>query len=147
MWSIVKLRCCVGSVLQVAPGPSRAHVHTRRNLCQVLTVLLGRPKAAARGQHIAVVLGEALVHPKQIVLHGLLIIRRGKVRGPAILAIPRVGVFMGQQCSREFPQLGIDLSALTGAAVIGLMMLQTEMRHVVAKAEKKVVIPVMGGAE
>src|SRR5579864_9327593 len=108
MRSVIQLCRIVRGILQIAPSFSRTMVEARGNPREMPTILVLSPQAASSRKHVSVILREAFVHPKQIVLHGLLIIGRGQVRGTAILSIPGVRVLVRQERCLEFPKLRID---------------------------------------
>ena len=79
------------------PLSSLLIVHLGSGRSYRLAKIFWRPKAAARGQNFSEIFRQAFIDPKQIAVHWLLEIRSRQIRGPSILAIPRVGVFMAQQ--------------------------------------------------
>ena len=114
---------------------------------QFLAILLRCPQPAARGQHIAQVIGQAFIDPQQIVLHRLFVIRSGQVSRPPIFAIPRMHVFMWQQTGMKGSDFRIDQRPFFGAAVIRFVMLQAKMSNVITQTENEVVVAVMGSPE
>jgi hypothetical protein len=56
-------------------------------------------------------------------------------------------IFVGQQAGFGFARGFIHQAALVDAAVVGLVMLQAEVRHVIAHAVEEVVVAVMMRAE
>ena len=109
--------------------------------------LLWRQQAAARGQHFAQVLRQAFVNPEQVILHGLLIIRRGQIGRTAVLSVPRMHVLVREQAGCRFAFAVIDQRTLGDAAVVRLVVFQSEVRHVIAQAEQEVVIAIVMRAE
>ena len=86
-----------GGVLDVAPGAAGAVVILGGDGGEPLLILLGGPDAAARGEHVAEVLGQAFIDPEQIALHRLLVVAGGEARGTAVLAVPAMGELVRQQ--------------------------------------------------
>jgi hypothetical protein len=99
---------------------------------QVIARLLGCEQAAASGQHRAQVIRQSLVDPEQIVLHRLLIVGSGEVRGTPVFSVPRMNVLVGEQAGVQLARGFVHKPSLVDAAVVGLMVLQTEVRDVIA---------------
>src|SRR5438105_2909463 len=99
---------------------------------EVFTELIGTPQAAARSQNVAQVFRQTFVNPEQVGLHGLLIVGCSEASGPAILSIPGVDVFVREQRRVQLAFGLVDQAPFSDAAVVGLVMLKTEMRDVIA---------------
>ena len=114
---------------------------------EVVAVLIGGKQAAARGEHEAEIVGQAFVDPEQIVLHGLLVVGRGEVGGAAEFSVPGVDILVRQQAGRKFAGSIVDQGALIDAAVVGFVMLETEVRNVIAEGVEEVIVAVVMRAE
>src|SRR5579864_3936492 len=113
------------------------------HLREVLAELVGSPKPAACRKNAAQILGESFVHPEQVGLHGLLIIGGGQPGGATVFSVPRMNIFMGQKRGIKFPFGLVDEAAFADAAVVGLMMLESEMRDVVTQCVEKMIVAIM----
>ena len=58
-----------------------------------------------------------------------------------------MNVLVGEQAGLHLARGFIDEAALVNAAVVGFVVLQTEVRDVIAQAEKKVVVAIVMRAE
>ena len=137
----------VGGVLQVAPGAAGRVIEPGGDIGHIVAELLGRAQAAARAENIAEIGSEAFIDPKEIILHGLLVVGSGEVGGTAVFAVPRMYVLVGKQAGGEEALLGIDESALAAAAVVGFVMLEAKVRDVIAEAVEEMVVAEMLRAE
>src|SRR4029077_1844387 len=86
-----------GGILQRTPRPSGAMIEHGGGVSQVLTELVWRTQAGARGKKIAEIICQPLVDPKQVAVHWLLVIRRGQPRGTPVLAVPGMNKLMRQK--------------------------------------------------
>ena len=145
--SEIKFRGGVGGVLQVAPGAAGSVIKSGGGHGKVFARLVGSEQPAAGGQHGAEIIREAFVNPQQIVLHGLLIVRSGEIGGAAVFSVPRMHVLVRKQAGFHFASGFIDQSALVDPAVIGFVMLEAEVRDVIAQAEQEVVVAIVMRAE
>ena len=118
-------------------------VQARGNACHVVVVLVLGPQAAARGQQRAQVVRQPLVAPQQVCLHRLLIIRSSQVSRTAELPIPRVHKLMREQAAYHVAGSRPKQNPLRQTAVVGLVMLESKVRHVIAQGQQKMVIPIM----
>src|SRR5207253_6833049 len=103
--------------------------------------------AATGAEHVAKIRSQAFVDPQQIGLHGLFVIRSGQVGWATILTVPGMHVFMRKEAGFDQAQAIIDQSALIRPAVVRFMVLQSKVRHMVAEAEKKVIITIVARTE
>ena len=106
-----------------------------------------RFETAARGQDITQIVGQALVHPEEIALHRRLIVGRRQVGGAPVLAVPRVDELMRQEMGVDAARVLVDQRALGDAIIARLVVLQPEVRRVVAEGIEEVVLAVVRGAE
>ena len=143
----IKLRSGVGGVLQVAPFAAGKVIEGGGGEGEVVAILIGGEQAAAGGEHEAEIIRQAFVDPEEIVLHGLLVVGRGQVGGTAEFSVPRVDVFVGKEAGGKFASGVVDHAALVDAAVVGLVMLQAEVRDVIAERVEEVVVAVVVRAE
>ena len=84
-------------VEQRAPRASRLVVHRGGRQREVLAVELRRAQPAAAAEHVAVVLGQPLVHPQQAAVERGLVVSGHAVHeagGAPVLAVPRMGVLV-----------------------------------------------------
>ena len=93
------------------------------------------------------IFGESLVNPEQVALHGHLIVGRGQARGAAILAIPAMDVFVRKQARVEFAIGLVDQATFADTAIVGFVMLESEVGHVIAERVEEMVVLVMLRAE
>ena len=113
---------------------------------QIAKIVIGH-EAAARGKHLAEVIGQALVIPEQFVAHGLLVIRRGQSRRTPVFAVPRMHHFVRQQVRVPFPRVRVRQKILVQPVVARLVMFQAEMADVVAQGEQEMIIAIVMRAE
>src|SRR5579863_4343797 len=110
---------------------------------QILAVERGGEQAAASGEHEAEIIGETFVNPQQVVLHGLLVVGGGEAGWAAILSVPGVRVFVRQQAGGKFARSVVDEGAFIHAAVVGFVMLEAEVRDVIAQRVEEVIVTIM----
>src|SRR3546814_4666333 len=77
---------------------------------------LHRPQPGACGQHVAPVLGLALVHPQQAALHRHVVVRRPQAGGATILAVPRMRVLVAEQVAAA--RLLVPVGEVAGAQAV-----------------------------
>ncbi len=118
-------------------------IQIRRHLRQLIPSQRGRALAAARCEHVSQVGRQALIHPQQVGLHRLFVIGRRQIRRTPVLPVPRMHILVRQKSRGQFPSVLFDQRALVDAAVIRFVMLQSEMRDVIAQSQQEVVIGVM----
>src|SRR2546423_4465598 len=118
-------------VNQRTPQTARSVVESGGHVREVVPVLFRRPESAARRQNVAVILGQPLVNPEQLVLHRLLVVACGKPRGPSVLAVPGVEVFVREDAPGEARRRLVNERALGDAAVVRLMVFESEVRDAV----------------
>ena len=70
-----------------------------------------------------------------------MIVRSGDVRRTAILAVPRMDHLMGHKARPAFPEFIVDQHALGRAIVTGLVVLEPEVRDLIAERQQKIVFP------
>ena len=143
----IKLRGGVGGVLQVAPLAAGKVVELGGSQGKIVAVLIGAEQAASRGEHEAEIVGQALVDPKQVVLHGLLIVGRREIGGTAIFSIPAMSIFVGQKPGGQLARGVVDQGSFIDAAVVGFVVLESEVRNVIAERIEKMIIAVVMRAE
>jgi hypothetical protein len=122
-------------------------VKVRGGLRQRVGVLLRRPQAAAHCQYVPVILRQPFVDPQHFALHRRLGVRCCQPDRATVLAIPRMDVLMREHTKREPALRLINQCAFGNAAVVGLVVFQAEVCHVVAECEQKVVVFVVLAAE
>jgi len=67
---------------------------------------------------------------------GLLVVRKlVRSAGRRYFSVPRVNVLVREQTGFHFAVGFIHKSAFTDAAIVGLVVLQAKVRHVIAQAE------------
>ena len=108
----------VGSILQIAPNASWAMVEVGGNQRQHIAKLVRCSHRAARAQEVSEIRSQSFVHPQQVTLHGLFVVRRSQIGRTAIFPIPRMHVFMRQQPGCQQSQFRIHKRALRAAAVV-----------------------------
>ncbi len=136
-----------GGVGERTPFASGFVVEAGGGVGEAVAELLGSPQAAARGEHVAEITGQTFVNPQQFALHRLLVIRRGKARGAAVLAVPRVDEFVRQQAGGELAKIGIDKRAQRHAIVAGLVVLEAAAAGHVGERNQEVIAAVVMRAE
>src|SRR5207253_5335227 len=134
-------------ILPVTPGATWTMLQLCCDLCQHIAELLGSANSAAGAEHVAEVRAQAFIHPQQIGLHGLFVIRRGQVGWATILAVPGMNILVRKKAGSDQAQAIVDQSALIRPAVVRFMVLQSKVRHMIAKAEKKVIITIVARTE
>ena len=110
-------------------------------------ILVGSPQAAARREHRAEIVGQSFVAPQQVGLHRLLEVGCRQVRGTAIFAIPRMHKLVRQQPAERHAGAGPEKGVLRQAAVVGLVMLEPKVGHVIAESEQEMVVAIVARAE
>jgi hypothetical protein len=100
---------------------------------------VGAPDAGARGEDVAEVVGEALVDPEEIALHGLLVVGRGEAGGAAIFAVPGVGELVGEEVAFFGEGAFVDEGFFGDAVVGGLVVLEAEVGYLVGERDEEVV--------
>src|SRR5215467_375041 len=75
-------------VLQRSPTATSTIVKHRSIQCQKLPIEVRCDQPAPSSKNPAEIFGEALIYPKEIAFHRLLIVPGGETFGPAILAVP-----------------------------------------------------------
>ena len=80
-------------------------------------------------------------------MHRLIKAARGQSGWTAIFAVPGMSHFVREQRGHELALIFIDQRAFAGPIVAGFMMLQAEVRHVVAQGQEEMVIPIVTGAK
>jgi len=137
-----------GGVKKRTPGAAgTAGAERSGDAGEKFAILLGGPEAAARGEHGAEVVGEAFIAPEEIGLHRLFEVGSGEVGGAAELAVPGVDELMREQAADGEGAAGREEDALGEAAVVRLVMLEAEVRDVIAEREQEVVVAVVARAE
>jgi hypothetical protein len=140
-----------GRVFERSPGAAELGVERGGLDGQRFAEVLRALEAAPRRQNLAQVIRQTFVDPQQAALHGRVVAAigaaRGEPHGPAILAVPGVHELVRQQGAGEFSRAGVDQGALAQAVVAGFVVLQAEVRHVVAEGEEEVIIAVVARAE
>ena len=68
--SEIKLRRGVGSVLQIAPLPPGKVIELCGGDGEIVAILFGGEQPAAGCKHKSQVVGQSLINPQEIVLHG-----------------------------------------------------------------------------
>ncbi len=133
-----------GGVLQIAPhAPGARVVVLRPHRGEAIAIDGGIPYAGACGEHVAQVLRQALIDPQQIALHRLLIVLRGQPSRATVLAVPRVRELVRQQKAGGDEGIVIDKSTFPYTVVRALMVLQTEVRDLVAERDEEMVVAVV----
>ena len=110
---------------------------------EIVAILVGGKQSTACRQYETKIVRQSLVDPEQVVLHDLLIIGRSEVGGAAVLSVPRVNILVGQQASRFFAGGVVDQRALVDTAIVGFMVLEAEVRNVIAERIEEVIIAVV----
>ena len=129
------------------PGPTRITIQIARDARKVFAILFCCPQPASRRQYVAQVFGEALVDPKQLAFHWLLITWRRKPRRTPVLSVPRMHKLVRQQPGAVFPQGRIDQRALGDSIVARLVVFESEMRNVVAQRVKEMIVLIVTRSE
>ena len=80
-------------------------------------------------------------------MHGDLVVGRGQARGAAILAIPAMHVFVRKQARDRVCDPSHRLSRVRNTAIVGFVMLESEVGHVIAERVEEMVVAVMLRAE
>src|SRR5262249_11171719 len=122
-----------GCVLQIAPRAPGEMVEIGGDTSEILAKLVGGPKPAASSQDGAEIFGQSFVDPQQISLHRNLVVGGGESGGAAGLAIPRVNIFVGKKRRIQLAVGFIDETAFAHAAVVGFVVLESEVGDVVAQ--------------
>src|SRR5579859_28836 len=84
----IELRRRIRGVLQIAPLAAWQVIELGGGYGQVVTILPGGKQAAARGEHEPEIVGEALVDPEQVILHGGLVFGCREVVGAPEFSVP-----------------------------------------------------------
>ena len=130
-------------VLQGAPGAAGQVVVGGGHRGQGVEEVGLRPQAGAGGEHVAPVLGLALVDPQEAVAHGHVEVGCPQVGPAAELAVPAVGVLVGQEVAIA-RLVGPALEVVGADAVLGrLMVFQPDARDLVGEQQQEVVVVVM----
>ena len=122
-------------------------IQIRRHLRQRITGQRRRALAAARCEHISQVRRQAFVHPQQVGLHRLFEIGCRQIRRTPVLSVPRMHVLVRQKPGGQFPSVLFHQRPLFDPAVIRFVMLQSEMRDVIAQGQQEVVVGVVPRAK
>ncbi len=129
-----------GGVLEIAPGAAGASVvEVGGDGGEAVAEDLGAPDAGAGGEDVAEVVGEALIDPEEVALHGLLVVGRGEAGGAAILAVPGVGELVGEEVAFFGEGAFVDEGLLGDAVVGGLVVLEAEVGYLVGERDEEVV--------
>ena len=88
-------------IFQRTPGAAVFVVQIRRRFGQRFAIVLGRPEAAARRQHLAQIVGEPFVDPQQVALHRRVVAAVAsagdQAGGAPVLAVPGMDELVRQQ--------------------------------------------------
>ncbi len=123
--------------------PGRASLYWPSDGGKAVAIDGGVPDAAAGGEHVAEVLGQALVDPEQVALHGLLVVGRGQASGTAVLAVPGVGELVRKQEAVGDEGVVVGEGLFGDAVVGGLVVLEAEVRDLVGERDEEMVAAVV----
>src|SRR3546814_7207811 len=99
------------------------------------------------GQHVAPVLGLALVHPQQAALHRHVVVRRPPAGGATVLAVPRMRVLVAEQVAAAGLPVPIGEVAGAQAVLARALVLEAVAAHLLRQREQEVVVVVVLRAE
>src|SRR5215469_3949078 len=106
----------VRGVFERAPGAPRTGFEQRCDLRNRVARLLSCEQSGASAQNVAVIVGQSLVHPQQIVLHWHVKVWGPKVGRTAKFAVPGMGVLVGQKSTAR--DSGCPIRKVVGAGTV-----------------------------
>src|SRR5450631_4379118 len=106
-------------------------IESRREPGDSIPILVRGPKTTSRREHVAEIGSQSFVHPKEIVLYRLLIIECGQIGGTTVFPVPRVDVLVRKEARIKPAQVIIHQAAFFDTAVIGFVMLESEMSYMI----------------
>src|SRR5207248_7987327 len=104
-------------------------------------------KVAPRSQHPAEILSESFIDPQQITSHRLFEIAGRQTVRSAVFSIPGMNELMRYECGVREVRCEIRKIVFPGPIFARFVVLDAEVRELIAKRHQKVVLAVVGCAE